>query len=354
MSQVYDSTKSRKGKHLNYEERIKLEALKKLGLKPAEIGKQLGGRSERTIRREIKRGEVELLNSDLTTRTEYSAEVAQQKHDYNATAKGPGLKIANDYESVETIEKKIINEKKSPYAAAEEIKKESNEHKRSICFKTIYNYIDIGLFPNLTNSDLPIKKNGKKRNYKHIRTAVNNQKGTSISERPEFIDNRSEFGHWEMDTVVGKRGTKTVLLVLTERMTRLEYIFKMPSKSEYCVVKTLDKLEKKIGAEKFQDTFKTITCDNGCENLDFEGIERSCIRAESRTKVYYAHPYSSWERGSNENANKLIRRFVPKGADISKFSLKRIKLIEHWINNYPRRIFGGLSSNEFILKLNVA
>ncbi len=295
-----------------------------------------------------------MLNSDLTTRTEYSAEVAQQKHDYNATAKGPGLKIANDYELVETIEKKIINEKKSPYAAAEEIKKESNEHKRSICFKTIYNYIDIGLFPNLTNSDLPIKKNGKKRNYKHIRTAVNNQKGTSISERPEFIDNRSEFGHWEMDTVVGKRGTKTVLLVLTERMTRLEYIFKMPSKSEYCVVKTLDKLEKKIGAEKFQDTFKTITCDNGCENLDFEGIERSCIRAESRTKVYYAHPYSSWERGSNENANKLIRRFVPKGADISKFSLKRIKLIEHWINNYPRRIFGGLSSNEFILKLNVA
>ena len=60
---------------------------------------------------------------------------------------------------------------------------------------------------------------------------------------------------------------------------------------------------------------------------------------EKRTKVYYAHPYSSFERGSNENANKLIRRFIPKGADISSYSDEKIKYIENWINNYPRRIF---------------
>ena len=75
---------------------------------------------------------------------------------------------------------------------------------------------------------------------------------------------------------------------------------------------------------------------------------------KKRTEVYYAHPYSAWERGSNENANKLIRRFVPKGADIGKFSHERIKMIEHWMNNYPRRSLEGLSANLFIHQLNVA
>ena len=157
-----------------------------------------------------------------------------------------------------------------------------------------------------------------------------------------------------MDTVVGKKGTSAVLLVLTERKTREEIIRKMKSKSQYCVVKEIDKIERKLGSKKFRETFKTITCDNGCENLDYEGIERSVLTKQSRTKVYYAHPYSAWERGSNENANKLIRRFIPKGVDIGEFSHERIKMIEHWINNYPRRIFGGMSSNMVKSQLKVA
>ena len=120
------------------------------------------------------------------------------------------------------------------------------------------------------------------------------------------------------------------------------------------VVNELDKIERKMGSKKFRETFKTITCDNGCENLDFEGIERSVLTKNKRTKVYYAHPYSAWERGTNENNNKLIRRFIPKGADIGKFSHERIKMIEHWMNNYPRRKLNGLSSFMLIKKLNVA
>src|SRR5665648_91826 len=131
-----------------------------------------------------------------------------------------------------------------------------------------------------------------------------------------------------MDTIVGKQGTKTVLMVLSERVTRKE----------------LDKLERKMG-NQFSKIFKTITCDNGCENLDFEGIENSVRNKRKRTKVYYAHLYSSWERGTNENINKMIRRFIPKGVDISAFSKKQIMQIQHWINNYPRRIFNGLSAN---------
>lgn len=352
MSQINNTTKNRKGKHLNYEERIKIETLSKIGMKSEKIALEIGC-SGRTVRRELSKGMTELLNTDLTTRKEYSADIGQQKHDYASTSKGPMLKIGNDYELVKEIERLIIDEKMSPYAAAEFIKN-SGKFKTTISYKTIYNYIDEGLFPNLSNKHLPVKKESKKRKYNEVRTATNNKKGISISQRDEEIESRAEYGHWEMDTVVGKKGTNTVLLVFTERKTRQEIIRKIKSKSQYCVVKEIDKLERKMGAKAFRETFKTITCDNGCENLDFEGIERSVLVKQKRTAVYYAHPYSAWERGSNENANKLIRRFIPKGVDIGEFSHERIKMIEHWINNYPRRLFDGLSSNMLIRKQNIA
>lgn len=335
---------NRKGKHLTYEERIKIEALYKMGLNSSRIAEQIGGRSERTIRREVAKGMVELLNSDLTTRMEYSAEIGQAEHDRQGTAKGPSLKIGKDHKLVKYLEKAIGKNGESPYAAIQNITNKGLKFKTSICYKTLYNYLDNNLFLNISNKDLPVKKNAKKRNYNKIRQAYNNTKGTSISERPTAVAARIEAGHWEMDTVVGKQGTKTVLMVLSERVTRKELIFKIPSKSQAAVVKVLDKLERKMGI-LFSETFKTITCDNGCENLDFEGIETSVRNKRKRTKVYYAHPYSSWERGTNENINKMIRRFIPKGVDISAFSVKQIMQIQHWINNYPRRVLGGLSAN---------
>jgi len=352
MSHLNCNISSRKQKQLTYEERIKLEALYKMGFTPTIIGEQLGGRSERTVRREIARGKVTLLNSDLTERQAYSAEIGQKEHDIRGSAKGPGLKIGKDHKLVEYLEK-AIGEGKSPYAALQNIENENLKFDTKICFKTFYNYLDNNLFLNISNKDLPVKKDGKKRNYHKIRLAFNNTKGTSISERPVEVDARESPGHWEMDTVVGKKGTKTVLLVLSERVMRKELIFKIPSKSQAAVVKVLDRLERKMG-KLFVKTFKTITCDNGCENLDFEGIERSIRNKKKRTKVYYAHPYSSWERGTNENINKMIRRFIPKGVDISTFSDKQIMQIQHWINNYPRKILGGLSANMMEQKLLVA
>lgn len=204
MAQLNNTTKERKGKHLNYEERIKIETLSKIGMKSERIAKEIGC-SGRTIRRELAKGRTQLLNSDLTTRSEYSADIGQQKHDYAGTAKGPMLKIGKNYELVNEIERLIIKEKMSPYAAAEYIKS-SGTSEAVISYKTIYNYIDNGLFPNLTNKHLPVKKKAKKRSYDNVRTATNNAKGTSISKRDEAIENREEYGHWEMDTVVGKKG----------------------------------------------------------------------------------------------------------------------------------------------------
>lgn len=347
MKQLNCNTQNRKGKHLIYEERIKAEALARLGLTPTEIGEQLGGRSRRTIERELMMGRVQLLNSDLTTRYEYSADIAQKEHDIRATNKGPTLKIGKDHELAEYLEKVIGNKKErmSPYSAIQNIKNNGLKFKTSISYKTVYNYLDKDLFLRISNKDLMIKKDGKRRSYNRVRQAITNAKGTSITEREPEIENRSEYGHWEMDTVVGKQGTKKVLLVLSERATRQELIFKIASKSQKEVIKALDKLERKIGSNEFRKIFKTITCDNGCEFLDFDGIEKSIRNKKKRTKLYFAHPYSSWERGTNENINKMIRRFIPKGADIANYSDKEIERIQNWINNYPRHIFNGLTSN---------
>ena len=342
MKQLNNNTKNRKGKHLNYEERIKLEVLFAEGLTPLQIGKKLGGRSRRTIEREIAKGLVKQRDSQWREYKCYSAELGQKIHDEKASNKGPGLKIGNDHELVADIEKEILDGC-SPYAAIEKIKRNGKKYKTSICCKTVYNYLDNDLFLNISNKDLPVKKNGKKRKHKKVRQAYNNRKGTSISERPEEIETRKEYGHWEMDTVIGKSGTKAVLLVLSERKTREELIFKLSNKTQEEVICCINKLERKYGS-RFSNKFKTITCDNGCENLDFKGIEKSIRKKGHRTKVYYAHPFSAWERGTNENTNKLIRRFIPKGIDIGTFGHKEIKYIEYWINNYPRRILGGCTA----------
>ena len=359
MKQLNCNTKNKKGKHLNFEDRLKLETLFPLGLTPEEIGRLLGGRSRRTIEREIERGKTQhkRLNPSNSKRVDepvhiieevYSAQIGQGKHDEKAANKGPDLKIGNDHELAADIENEILDGC-SPYAAIERLKQNGKKYKTMVSYKTIYNYLDADLFLNISNKDLPVKKNDKKRKYHHIRKAYNNIKGTSISERPEEIENREEYGHWEMDTVIGKAGTKAALLVFSERKTREELIFKLKSKSQSEVQRFLNRLEREHGG-RFSNKFKTITCDNGCENLDFHSMEKSIRNKGHRTKVYYAHPFSAWERGTNENINKMIRRFIPKGCDIAAYSEKEIKRIQHWINNYPRRILGGLSANMAVQK----
>lgn len=148
----------------------------------------------------------------------------------------------------------------------------------------MYNYLYDNIFLHISNKRLTVKKNAKIRSYQKIRQAYNNTKGTSISERPKEIDARDEIGHGKMYTVQGKQATKTVLLVLSKMVTSRELIFKIPFKSQAGAIKTLDKLERKMG-KAFTKTFKTIICDNVCENLDFEGVENSVRNKGNRTKV---------------------------------------------------------------------
>lgn len=107
---------------------------------------------------------------------------------------------------------------------------------------------------------------------------------------------------------------------------------------------------KKLGFKRFKEMFKSITVDNGSEFLDWRSLEKSIISKKDipRTQIYYCHPYHAWERGTNEQINGHLRRFVPKGSAISTYSKKMILGIEKWLNNYLRKIFEGKSANEIL------
>ena len=254
-----------------------------------------------------------------------------------------------DHSLAKYIEESIGIDKLSPYATLQRIRNKGLKFATTLSVKTIYNYIDKGYFYNISNSDLWEKRKRKRRKYRQIRLSYHNVKGESISQRPIEVDKREEIGHWEMDTVESGKGKKGALLVLTERKSRKEIIVKLKAKTQEQVINALDKLERKLGTQ-FRKTFKTITCDNGSEFLNFKRIERSVRNKKKRTKVYYAHPYSAWERGTNENINRMIRRFIPKGADISKYTQEEIKRIENYINNYPRKILAGYPANSIYEK----
>jgi len=122
-----------------------------------------------------------------------------------------------------------------------------------------------------------------------------------------------------MDSVLSAKagGSKKRFLILTERMTRADLVFLMPDGTTASVAAVLDQLEKKLGTENFRRLFSTITVDNGSEFQDWEGMTRAATGNGAQTHIYYCHPYSAFECGSNENGNRMIRRKVPKGMDFT-------------------------------------
>jgi len=352
MGQGEDTTKGRTWQQLSERERYKIEALYEQGLSAGQIGAALmPKRDRRTIEREIKIGLVEQKRMNPSnnknaplyiTEWVYKADTAQARRDERAAAKGRGLKIGHDHKLANFVEDKIKNERWSPDVVIGRIKSEGLVFETSICTKTLYNYIEKGIFSEISNNNLWIKKEGKKRDYKKIRTvALNNKKGKSITERPKEADDRTERGHWEIDLVVGKQGTKPAILTLVDRKNRTSVYVLIKNKTQKEVVRALKKARRRVGGD-FGEVFKTITADNGSEFLDSDAIKKAAKCRE----VYYAHPYSSWERGSNENGNRILRRFVPKGTDIGKLTEQELQRIEDWVNNYPRKILGYKSANE--------
>ncbi len=339
-------SKEKKYKQLTWEDRLKIEALYNAGVKVTDIAKQLGYHHS-TIYRELSRGKTTKRNYDWTDSVIYSPELAQSKTETNRKERGREMKIGNDYKFLRFVEHKILEDKYSPAATLAYIKVNNINFETEVCLTTLYNYIKKGVFLNITMAECPYRKTKKKRNKNKVQKRL--QRGTSITDRPVDIETREELGHWEMDTVVGAQGKgKGSLLVLTERKTRNEIIEKLNEHTSDEVVKALNRIERRIGEKTFREKFKTITVDNGCEFADAEGIERSRRNKKKRTKVYYCHPYRSSERGSNENNNKLVRRWHPKGSIFDDVKPSEVKMIEAWMNDYPRKIFGWKTSNQVL------
>ena len=331
MSKTDCITKSRKFHHLTEIQRGQIQVMLEMEVPKVQIAVKVGI-SRSTLYEELKRGTVIQMNSDLTTREQYFAETGQIVYEKNRQKCRKPFKIAKAEEFVEYAEEKIIKEKLSPDSVAGYAKKQ-NLFEETVCTKTLYNYIDNGLIE-VKNIDLAqkVRRKPKRKHSREYRKKL----GKSIELRPKVVDDREEFGHWEIDTVIGKSEADEVLLTLDERKTRKRYIMRLPAKKAQCVTEALKSL-KQYYDDKFSQVFKSITADNGSEfaNLSSIGVP-----------VYFAHPYSSWERGTNERQNGLVRFFIPKGKAISEVSDRTIKRAEDWINKLPRKLFNYTSSEE--------
>jgi IS30 family transposase len=325
-------------KIMSWEQRIRLEEKLRYKVPIAQIARELGF-SRQTIYNEIKRGRY-LHTIDYWDEWRYSAEKGQDIYEKHRRNKGRGLKIGKDRALAAFLEEKMLREKCSPAVALELARREG--FKTSICVQTLYNYIDGGLFVELTSDDLLEKP--KRKPKAEEKSRIVHPDLPSIVDRPASIRERLEYGHWEMDLVVGpQEGSGAVLLTLTERRTRQELIFKMPNKRAASVRAVFDKLERTT--PDFYQRFKTITTDNGPEFLEHDLLIKSVLGGR-RFTVFYCHSYAAWEKGTNEVHNRMIRRWFPKGTDFAKISQRRIKAVEYWMNNYPRKILGWKTPTE--------
>ena len=199
-----------------------------------------------------------------------------------------------------------------------------------VCTKTLYNYLHKGVL-GIKAIDLPLVVRRSQR--KSISRKHKRELGKSIELRDPTIETREEFGHWELDTVRGtKDKTDHVLISLLERKSRLYVALRCPSARAADVKETLHTWLNTFKDVNLACLCKTITADNGLEFSEISDLENETL------SIYFARPYSAWERGSNERHNGLLRRCIPKGMPIKAVSEETIQRTLQWCNNLPRKL----------------
>lgn len=324
-----------KGKHLSFEERVIIQTRLKDGCSIRAIARELGC-SPSTISYEVRRGTVSLYHGK---QKRYKADQGQSVYQINRRHCGRKSDFLKKAGFINYVIKHFFEDGWSlDVCAKRSLAAGEFSHYQTVCTRTLYNYVDQGLMT-IKNYDLPEKL---KRNTKLHHVRQNKKKlGRSIEERPKEIDQRSEFGHWECDLVLGhKTKDDQVLLTLSERMSREFLIIRIPDKTSASVMQAFQMLQKQY-SEHWNDIFKTITADNGSEFADLANLEQV-----SKTLIYYAHPYTSCDKGTVERHNGLIRRFIPKGDCINNYSLQQIIDIEAWCNSLPRKILAYHTPDE--------
>lgn len=307
-----------KSNHLTLTERRMIERWLLEGQSNREIARRLT-KAPQTIHNEVKRGQVRQQVRQGKYEQVYSADCAQEVYDNNPKRSVKQMTLTKE------LKEKIVHYIKQKYSPEMLVKAKGIP----VPISTIYYWIHHGHL-GLTKADMlyPRKETAKKKhaspNFKPA--------GKSIEERPESINKRENFGDFEMDTVIQTRAKNECLLTLTDRKSRYQIIRLIPDKSAFSVNQALKSILKVY-------QINSITADNGTEFSRLSEVF-------DPDDIYYAHPYSSWERGTNENHNRLIRRWLPKGS--RNATQQQVAFIENWMNNYPKKILGYKSPKEFL------
>ena len=298
-----------------------------------------------TWRREYLRGATGFAIPDPKDRRrrkycEYDPFVAQDKINENNENKGTKMRVTNQMAFL--FKKHVLEEKLSPYDAICNMKKEM-PGQRIPCLSTWYKHINVGDVGVRYGQTPYHPKKKPKRSKAHPAMTVPGR--LMLNERPAGAQNRSRFGHYEMDTIVSSTSGRGGLLVLIDRKSRRYVIELLAHVTQDDVVAAL----KRMITRKAISNVISITTDNGCEFLD-----PNKIKSVVGCNVYYTRAYASWEKGSVENCNKLVRRWYPKGTDFAKCTTAEIHHLEKIINSIHRKLLDGKTAYEYDTSYNKA
>ena len=317
---------------LTYKERVVIETLLGENKTPAFIARQLG-RSRSTVTRELKKWIVK--PSDI-----YKAELAHWSAEDDYLNKRNLDKIST-HSSLRIYVYRGLLRGWSPEQIAGRIKEEYPGNSiMTISYEAIYMYIYRHRQATLNKKLIALLHYSKliRRQYKGSKNRTRIKDAVSIDDRPPHINLRLEAGHWEGDLMIGIKQASAIG-TMVERKTRFTYIVKLKDRTSPTVTHQFKK-----HLSKMDPLFrKTFTYDNGMEMANHKWFTK-----KTGMKVYFAHPYSAWERGTNENTNGLIRRYFPKQTDFNLVSEMQLKNIEDKLNNRPRKILGFKTPLEMI------
>ena len=338
--------KQKQYKHLNIKERVMIETIMKEQLEVyrkvniTSIAKKLN-RSKSTISREIRRNRfvvvTEVFNKDSIFKKkkvitfEYESTEANEKALKKQKEKGTSrIKLLYNKQLIKEVNRLLKEEGKSPDIVAYKIR-ENKTFNVKVSTNTIYDGIRKG-YLEVSTKDRKRMKDKSRRCRVERNKIPESKKDRSIELRPDYINNRKEFGHFEMDLVLGKQGKdKECLLTLTERKTRFEIVIKLNNKSSSEVIGAINSIKEHLKGYS-SEIFKSITTDNGSEFSRYEEIEEIL-----GTMIYFCHPGASYEKGTNERHNGMLREYIPKGSDISKYSAEDLDRIVSKLNDLERK-----------------
>lgn len=323
----------KKHRRLTHKERVQIETLLNEKKTKSYIAKALN-RSPSTITREVNKW----VQNEKDT---YDADLAHwnAKDDY---LNKRNLDKISTYSLLRFFVYKGLLSNWTPEQISGRLKElYPNDPIMSISHEAIYRHIYTRPQASLNKKliKLLVRKKTRRRPTKKRRgtgSKILNQ--VSIDNRPEHIELRQEVGHWEGDLIIGK-DHKSAIGTIVERKTRFSLILKLNSKKAEEIAEEFSKTLNKLN----NIYKKSMTYDNGIEMARHEKITKN-----TGMKIYFAHPYSSWERGTNENTNGLIRRYFPKGTDFNQISQEQLRIVQEKLNNRPRKIIGYKTPKEMM------